>query len=202
MELRVVLPGERSRILQCVSGGVGSSHGYQHRVDVHTYALAERSEKPPEYFTTGEVERSMFETILIATGGSERTERAVEMAFDLTERFDADLHVLTVVDEESEDRTHATAQAVLDDLAARTDRTITTAVETGDPTAVICSYATRTDVDVIVTGTRGRDSPYAFHLGSVAEGLVHECPVPVLTVRQLDDDAADVAVDDSNHDLH
>lgn len=134
----------------------------------------------------------MFETVVIATDGSECTERAIETAFDLTERFDADLHALTVIDEESEDRTRTTARAVLDDLAARTDRAVHTAVETGEPTAVICSYVMRIDADVIVAGTRGRDGPYKFHLGSVAEGLVHECPVPVLTVRQLTDDDTDV----------
>jgi nucleotide-binding universal stress UspA family protein len=131
----------------------------------------------------------MFETVIIATDGGESTERAIEAAFDITERFDADLHALTVIDSENEEKKkeqRTTASTVLDDLAARTDRGVHTVVREGDPATVICSYAEQVDADVVITGTRGRDDPHKFHLGSVAEAVVHECPIPVLTVRQLD----------------
>lgn len=39
---------------------------------------------------------------------------------------------------------------------------------------------------VVATGTRGRDGEHSFLLGSVAERVVRTCPVPVLTVRQLE----------------
>ena len=41
----------------------------------------------------------MFETVVIATDGSESAERAVEVALDIADRFDADVHALCVVDE-------------------------------------------------------------------------------------------------------
>jgi nucleotide-binding universal stress UspA family protein len=148
------------------------------------------------------VSGDMFETVVIATDGGESTERATEAALDITKRFDADLHALTVIDDgnenenESEDdgnnadiESRTTAQSVLDDLAERTDREVHTVVKEGDPAAVICSYAEQVDADVVATGTRGRDGPYKFHLGSVAEAVVHECSVPVLTVRQLESTA-------------
>ncbi len=125
----------------------------------------------------------MFETVVVATDGSESTERAVEASFDLADRFDAGLHALTVV--ESDDPAHNTAQSLLDDLVSGTDRAITTAIEDGDPADAISSYATRVDADVVVMGIRGRGGPYQYHLGSVAETVVYECPVPVLTVRHL-----------------
>lgn len=130
----------------------------------------------------------MFETVVIATDGSESTERAVEASFDLADRFDAGLHALTVVESDAPDA-HSTAQSLLDDLVSGTDRAITTAIEDGDPADAISSYATQVDADVVVMGIRGRGGPYQYHLGSVAETVVYECPVPVLTVRHLGVDA-------------
>ncbi|RRJ27875.1 universal stress protein [Halocatena pleomorpha] len=127
----------------------------------------------------------MFETVVVATDGSESTERAVEASFDLSDRFDAELHALTVVESNSA-AAHNRAQELLRDLADRADRTVTTVIEDGAPATAISSYATRIDADVVIMGIRGRDGPYRYHLGSVAETVVYECPVPVLTVHHLD----------------
>lgn len=127
----------------------------------------------------------MFETVVIATDGSESTERAVEASFDLADRFDAELHALTVVESNGADA-HNRAQALLSDLANRTDRPVTTVIEDGTPADAISSYAMSVDADVVVVGIRGRGGPYQYHLGSVAETVVYECPVPVLTVHHLD----------------
>lgn len=127
----------------------------------------------------------MFETVVVATDGSESTERAVEASFDLADRFDAELHALTVVESDAPDA-HSRARTMLDDIVEGAGRAVTTAVEDGDPADTIRSYATRVDADVVVMGIRGRDGPYQYHIGSVAETVVYECPVPVLTVRHLD----------------
>lgn len=134
----------------------------------------------------------MFETVVVATDGSESTERAVEASFDLADRFDAELHALTVVESEGADA-HNRAQAVLSDLASRTDRSVTTVIEDGTPADAISSYAMGVDADVVVVGIRGRDGPHQYHLGSVAETVVYECPVPVLTVHHLDIDTNEVS---------
>ncbi|UPM41987.1 universal stress protein [Halocatena salina] len=130
----------------------------------------------------------MFETVVVATDGSKSTERAVEAAFDLTDQFDAELHALTVVESNSAEA-HNRAQAVLRNLTERIDRPVTTVIEDGPPAEAISSYATEIGADVVVMGIRGRDGPYGYHLGSVAETVVYDCPVPVLTVHHLDVEA-------------
>lgn len=128
----------------------------------------------------------MFETVVIATDASASAERAVGTALDLAERFDAAVHVLSVLDDD--DATHEqTVRTMLARFGERTDRPVTTAVRRGDPVEVIIEYADRVDADVVATGTRGRDGPFSYHLGSVAEAIVRRCPVPVLTVRELRD---------------
>ncbi|WP_251329317.1 universal stress protein [Haloplanus pelagicus] len=139
----------------------------------------------------------MFDTIVIATDGSKSVRRAVSVALDLAERFDAAVHALYVVDEgeveSSPERVREEMRAALDEsgeeaLAAirdATDREVTTAVREGRPATEIREYANDYDADVVAMGTRGRHGENRFLIGSVAERVVRTCPVPVLTVRQL-----------------
>jgi len=57
----------------------------------------------------------MFETVLIATDGSDSAARAVRMALDLADRFDATVHALYVVDAGD---VRASPPQVREDLAA------------------------------------------------------------------------------------
>lgn len=141
----------------------------------------------------------MIDTVVVATDGSASVERAITVSLDLAERFDAVVHALSVVDTgevESapaelvdelrtalQDRGAEATQAVAD----RTGSTVTTAVRTGRPPTEIATYAREVDADIVATGTRGRHGENRFLIGSVAERVVRTCPVPVLTVRHLDD---------------
>jgi nucleotide-binding universal stress UspA family protein len=140
----------------------------------------------------------MFDTVVIATDGSESGRRAVDTALDLADKFGAEIHALCVVDQsrveglpedlhdEVERALETQADESLDDVQERTGVDIVTAVREGRPAAEITAYAREVDADVVATGTRGRDGEHSFLLGSVAEHVVRTCPVPVLTVRQLE----------------
>ncbi|MFC7176360.1 universal stress protein [Halosegnis marinus] len=140
----------------------------------------------------------MFDTVVIATDGSESGRRAVEAALDLAATFGAAVHALYVVDESRVDAlpedVHEEVHAALESQAAESlaavrgasDREVTVAVREGRPATEITAYAREVEADVVATGTRGRDGEHSFLLGSVAEAVVRTCPVPVLTVRQLE----------------
>lgn len=142
----------------------------------------------------------MFETVVIATDGSESAERGVETALDLAGRFGATVHALYVVDSGEIDHTPAEVREEVDGaiqaageealafVRETADGELVTAVERGDPATEIIDYATGVDADVVAMGTRGRHGDHAFLLGSVAEAVVRQSPIPVLTVRQLEDD--------------
>ncbi|WP_436345928.1 universal stress protein [Natronorubrum sp. FCH18a] len=149
----------------------------------------------------------MFDTVVIATDGSDSVKRAVDVALDLADRFDAEVHALSVVDasevdaspqqlrDELQTALETTADAALATVEERTGEEIgiTTAVRDGRPAVEICEYAREIDADLIATGTRGRHGENRLLLGSVAERVVRTSPVPVLSVRQLEtirDDAA------------
>jgi len=147
----------------------------------------------------------MFETVVIATDGSESVERAVAVAADFAERFDAAVHALSVVDadevEGSPESVREEFRVALEEnareaTAAVEDRVggeVVTAVREGRPAAEITAYAREQDADLVAMGTRGRHGENRFLVGSVAERVVRVCPVPVLTVRRLDGPAAEGA---------
>ncbi|WP_262179093.1 universal stress protein [Haloarcula laminariae] len=69
--------------------------------------------------------------------------------------------------------------------AAAVDRTVETAVETGDPADAILGYVDDTDVDHVVMGGHGgaRNAIARRLLGTVATAVVGEAPVTVTVVR-------------------
>lgn len=152
----------------------------------------------------------MIDTVVVATDGSESGERAVDVALDLADRFDATVRALSVVDtttdgddstgddedgtgtaesnasEEGAKARRRRAEDAVASVASRTDREVRTTVREGTPAEIIRTYADEHAADLVATGTRGRHGAHRFLLGSVAEEVVRTCPVPVLTVRQLD----------------
>lgn len=145
----------------------------------------------------------MFETVVVATDGSDSVSRAVDCTLDLAARFDATVHALYVRNdsriETLPERLHDDVRSALDEQgetalesvvqaneAVDSQVDIETAVRVGQPAKQILSYVREIDADGIAMGTRGRSGEHSFLLGSVAERIVRTCPVPVLTVRQLD----------------
>ncbi|MFB6173650.1 MAG: universal stress protein [Halobacteriales archaeon] len=139
----------------------------------------------------------MFETVVVATDGSESVERAVDWALDIAERFEAEVNALSVVDtgevegapeevrEEFRAGLEERAEAAIADVADRAEGEVVTAVRDGRPADAIPAYARERDADLVALGTRGRHGENRFLVGSVAERVVRTCPVPVLTVRAL-----------------
>ena len=69
--------------------------------------------------------------------------------------------------------------------AATADRTVETAVETGDPAETILDFVETADVDQVVMGGHGgtRNEIARRLLGTVATAVVSEAPVTVTVVR-------------------
>jgi nucleotide-binding universal stress UspA family protein len=144
----------------------------------------------------------MYDAILVPTDGSEGTRGAVDHAIDHAERYDADLHVLYVVDTRVSaeagmespgvlDALEETGQQAIDDVIAQAEAadvdTIEAAVANGIPHQAIHDYAAENDIDLIVMGTHGRTGLDRYLLGSVSEKVVRTSPIPVLTVAMPDD---------------
>jgi nucleotide-binding universal stress UspA family protein len=144
----------------------------------------------------------VLDTIVIATDGSASVQRAVDVALDLAGTFDAAVHALYVVDSGEVDSSpeavrdqmrHALQERGGEAIVAVQRRgddfgcDVTGVVREGRPATEISDYAREIGADAVAVGTRGRHGENRFLIGSVAERVVRSCPVPVLTVRQLEE---------------
>lgn len=138
----------------------------------------------------------MYQDLLLATDGSEGARQATEHAIQLAEQLGADLHVLSVSEEgpHAEDQRDQlrhdpeseAAQAVEEAERAAADAglEVTTTVRHGVPQEEIVAAAEANAIDMIVVGTVGRSGLDDLLVGSVAEEVVENAPVPVVTVRE------------------
>ncbi|AGB36941.1 universal stress protein [Natronococcus occultus] len=139
----------------------------------------------------------MYDSILVATDGSEAASVAVEHAIDLASGLGATLYGVAVVEtrteydnaivdpDEAEDHLCERAEATLASLeerAAGADVPVETAVRVGVPHDEIVTYADDCGVDAIVVGARGRSSFKGALLGSTVDAVVRLATRPVLVV--------------------
>jgi nucleotide-binding universal stress UspA family protein len=141
----------------------------------------------------------MYDRILVPTDGSESAEAAMEHAIGLAETFDAEIHLLHVVDTRHYDTSIESAveplerrgERYLDRLLEMAEGTavpaITADVEVGRPARAILAYAEENQVDLVVMGTRGESGLARRLLGSVTEYVVTHADVPVHVVPTADE---------------
>jgi nucleotide-binding universal stress UspA family protein len=142
----------------------------------------------------------MYRRILVAVDGSYTSNLALQEAFKLAKETKAKLHVVHVIDvtpgveggfnpetfrsmvrEEGNDLLNSVAS--LADQAGVDAETAMLEASRRKFSKTIANEARRWEADLIVMGTHGRIGIARLVLGSVAEGVLHSAPVPVLLIR-------------------
>ena len=137
----------------------------------------------------------MYDSILVATDGSDAAAAAEARAIELAVRLEVPLYAVAVLEsrtaydnaivdpEEAERRRRERASSWLSELeerAADAGASVETAIRTGVPHEEILAYADEEDVDTVVVGARGRSSFTGSLLGSTVDGLVRSADRPIL----------------------
>ncbi len=140
----------------------------------------------------------MFEKILIATDGSEHSERAARAGVELAKLAGGSVTALYIVDTSKMshlpddmllfsirdilNREGKEAVSYVEKLAKEAGVAFEKTVKEGNPGEEIIDFAKDAGMSVIVMGSVGRTGLDKFLLGSVAEKVVRNSKVPVLTV--------------------
>ena len=139
----------------------------------------------------------MYDSILVATDGSETATVAAEHAIELARQVDATVDAIAVLESRTEydnaivdpaevdRRRREQATAALEDIsesAADADVPVETEIRTGVPSEEIVAYADEQGIDAIVIGARGRSSLRSALLGSTVDRVVRTAAQPVLVV--------------------
>ena len=137
----------------------------------------------------------MYEKILFPTDGSDGSNAALEHAIDLAKRYDATLQGLYVGDQRSYaglagDMDREKIREAQESLGNEALEAVVSAAESdgidvetvrsiGLPAEEIIETIRAEGADLVVMGTQGRTGVKRALLGSVAESVVRQSPVPV-----------------------
>jgi nucleotide-binding universal stress UspA family protein len=135
-----------------------------------------------------------FQRVLVPTDFSEGSRRALDVAIDLAQRFDASIVLMHACEPPADGLDEPLYSTVLDAVeleevlaAIRTRWPRSEArLTSGTPWRQILRAVDETKADLIVIGTEGHHGLRRVLLGSVAERVVRVAPIPVLTVRARD----------------
>ena len=146
-----------------------------------------------------------FQTFVVPYDFSEHSRAALQMASDLAQRFESDVHLVHVIQPLTlayaayggPETTVAApvgmlelreiAESALSEVAAQVEgacaRVEMHVVESASIPDAICEVAGKVGADLIVMGTHGRTGLAHAFLGSVAERTLRRAPCAVLTVQ-------------------
>ncbi len=142
-----------------------------------------------------------LQRILHPTDFSEHASHALRYACELADRFDAELHLVHVLEvhvsstpqfgmglalpaniHESEEAAQRALEQLLDADWAASHRVVRATLQ-GNAFVEVIRYAREQKMDMIVLSTHGRTGLSHILMGSVAERVVRKAPCPVLTIR-------------------
>ncbi len=156
---------------------------------------------PPLELSPESVRTVDYETILVATDGSESAKAGVRTAITLAEQLDATVHALFVINELAYtthpppnrswktyrrrlERDGRTALDYAESLADTHDVALTEAMRVGIPEAEINTHANEIGADCLVMGARGQSGLKRGAIGGVVARTIRSVAVPVLTVSE------------------
>lgn len=142
-----------------------------------------------------------YRNIVIATDGSENTQKAISYGIEIAKLSGATIHALYVVDVASFSSIPMSSEggweAMYEILRTEGEKAVSVVKEKGEaagvevrevvleghPVSEIIKFADNNNIDLIVLGTLGKTGLDRFLLGSVAEKVVRSSKVPVMVVR-------------------
>lgn len=144
----------------------------------------------------------LFSDLLLATDGTKRMTKVIDVALDVASQYGARLHVLYVVDagrdrymrSDTRERSFRWADTVTGDVAEQARYygvEPVTAIREGVPHEAILEYVEEAQVDLVVVGidrprtVGGFAADLLGHspIGTTSSHVIHRAPVPVLSVR-------------------
>lgn len=154
----------------------------------------------------------MYRSILVPLDGSPASEHALPWALGLAQQAGAQLHLARVhlAPTPIMVGTELASDAALDTTIRNNDReylariaerlgaaatvNVRVALLDGGVTDALLDHARAVNADLTVMSSHGRGAFARFWLGSVADKMIRQSPVPTLLVRPVEDQAADLTV--------
>lgn len=148
-----------------------------------------RESKSPVMTIRGQFNREGYRTILLPLDLTKESREKVDKAIILAKRFNSTVRVVSVLthkDEESENKLIAYSNQVWRYLRAHQIRSTVKLLRGSNPSKLILEYGYQIDADIIVITSKSVQNVKEFFTGTVAEQLINESEIPVITYHPLE----------------
>lgn len=145
------------------------------------------------------MKRDFYRNIVIATDGSENTQKAISYGIEIAKLSGATVHALYVVNTSPviSDNWTIGKESIYEIIRSEGEKAVSEVKKIGEASGVevkevvldgypsneIINFAEKNKMNLIVMGTLGKTGFDKFLLGSVAEKVVRGSKVPVMVVR-------------------
>jgi nucleotide-binding universal stress UspA family protein len=125
----------------------------------------------------------MYGRIVVGVAKTDSAKRAVDVAIDLAQRYEADLHLVMAFDRGGtslDSPARKQAEAFLASIEAATPVPVQLHAIPGDPADTVLMVADEVGADLVVVGNRGMQGAARRVLGSVPNSIAHGAGCSVL----------------------
>ena len=148
-----------------------------------------RESKHPVITIRGKVHRDGCKTILLPLDLTKETREKVNKAIELAKIFNADIRVISILiqkDEEAENKLISYSNQVWKYIKDEGVRCTIKTLRGQDVPQMILDYGHEIEADLILIMTKAELSMKEFFIGTVAQRLVNESDIPVLSFRPME----------------
>jgi nucleotide-binding universal stress UspA family protein len=150
-------------------------------------------------------DRGAYAHVLAPTDGSEHAERAAPYGADIAQHANATLHIVTVVDVQTEGGAFSiggVSEAGIEQLEEQGHESVTqfanrvsqtdvdadlrTTVIQGAPHKVLREYVAENEIDIVVMASQGTANLASQHFGSVTDRVIRGVDKPILVIPPTD----------------
>lgn len=148
-----------------------------------------RESKSPVMTIRGVQRKNEYKTLVLPLDLTKESREKVDRAIELARRFNSTVRVFSVLsqtDEEAENKLLAYSNQVWKYLRSRGIRSTVRTVRGNDPAKLIIEYAKQIDADLILVTSKTEVNVKEFFTGTVAEQIINESEIPVLTYHPIE----------------
>ncbi|MFL5763188.1 MAG: universal stress protein [Bacteroidia bacterium] len=148
-----------------------------------------RESKHPVITIRGKVHRDGCKTILLPLDLTKETREKVQKGIELAKIFNADIRVISILtqkDEEAENKLISYSNQVWKYIKDQDVRCTIKTLRGTDIPQMIMDYGHEVEADLILIMTKAELSMKEFFIGTVAQRIVNESDIPVLSYRPME----------------
>ena len=148
-----------------------------------------RESKHPVITIRGKVHRDGCKTILLPLDLTKETREKVTKAIELAKIFNADIRVISILtqtNEEAENKLISYSNQVWKYIKDEGVRCTIKTLRGNDIPQMILDYGHEVEADLILVMTKAELSMKEFFIGTVAQRLINESDIPVLSYRPME----------------